>query len=171
MNLKDYIKDIPDFPEKGILFRDITPLLQNGTALNYACDLIADYAIAKNVDVIVGPESRGFIFGTPVACKTGKGFIPIRKPGKLPRESIHVEYELEYGTNALFMHKDAIVKGQRVVIVDDLLATGGTISAVVELVERLGGIIVGIAFVIELAGLNGASKLKKYDVYSLITYN
>lgn len=170
MNLKKYIKDIPDFPEKGILFRDITPLLQSPEALQYTCDVLANYATDKGADVIVGPESRGFIFGTPVACRIGKGFIPVRKPNKLPRETIGVEYDLEYGSNYLYMHKDAITKGQKVVIVDDLLATGGTISAVIELVEKLGGIVVGIAFVIELKDLNGYEKLKKYDVFSLIEY-
>ncbi|MDD3382354.1 MAG: adenine phosphoribosyltransferase [Bacilli bacterium] len=170
MNLKNYIKDIPDFPEKGILFRDITPLLQNGEALRYACDILAKFAKEKEADVIVGPESRGFIFGTPVACRIEKGFVPVRKPNKLPRESIGVEYDLEYGKNALFMHKDAIKKGQKVVIIDDLLATGGTISAVIKLVEKLGGIVVGIAFVIELEELKGYEKFKNYEMLALLKY-
>lgn len=170
MNLKNYIADVKDFPIEGILFRDITPLMADGEAFKYACDELTKYAKELNADVIVGPESRGFIFGCPVATNLNIGFIPIRKPNKLPRETITVTYDLEYGHNSLCMHKDAIKPGQKVVVIDDLLATGGTINAAIELVEKLGGEIVGCAFLIELTDLGGADKLKCKNMKSLIKF-
>jgi len=170
MNLKDFIADVPDFPIKGILFRDITPLMLNGKAYKYAADQFTKFAKDKKADVIVGPEARGFIFGCPVATNLGIGFAPVRKPGKLPREAVSVSYDLEYGKNELCMHNDAVKKGDRVIIVDDLLATGGTIQAAIELVEKLGGQVVGLAFLIELSDLNGREKLGEYDILTLITY-
>ncbi len=170
MNLKDYIADVPDFPIKGILFRDITPLMLNGEAYKYAADQFTKFAKEKKATLIVGPEARGFIFGCPVATNVGIGFAPVRKPGKLPREEVSVSYELEYGKNELCMHADAIKKGDRVLVVDDLLATGGTIHATIKLVEKLGGIVVGLAFLIELSDLNGRAKLGEYDILTLITY-
>lgn len=170
MNLKDYIADVPDFPKPGILFKDITPLMQNGAALKYAVDQICNFALEKGADVICGPEARGFLFGTPVAAQLGIGFVPVRKPGKLPRETIEFHYDLEYGSNTLTLHQDAIKLGQKVLIVDDLLATGGTVEAAIKLVEKLGGIVVGCAFLIELADLHGRDKLANYDILSLVTY-
>lgn len=170
MNLKDYIVSIPDFPEKGILFRDITPLMQDKDAFKYTCDLMAEYAKAKNADIIVCPEARGFMFGSAVAYSLGSGFVPVRKPGKLPRETISYKYDLEYGSNELHIHKDAIKKGQKAVIVDDLLATGGTVEAAAKLVEELGGEVVGCAFAIELEALKGRQILKDYDVCTLVKY-
>jgi adenine phosphoribosyltransferase len=170
MNLKDYIANVPNFPKEGILFKDITPLMQDGKALKYAVDQICDFVEKKQADLIVGPEARGFLFGTPVAAKLGLGFVPVRKPGKLPRETIEFNYDLEYGKNTLVLHRDAIKPGQKVIIVDDLLATGGTIEASIKLVEQLGGEVVGCAFLIELAELNGKDKLVGYDVLSLLTY-
>ncbi len=170
MNLKDYIADVENFPKEGILFRDITPLMSDGKAFGYACSQIIDYAKNLGIDIIVGPEARGFIFGCPVATALEVGFVPIRKPGKLPREAINVAYDLEYGQNILSMHKDAIKKGAKVLIVDDLLATGGTLKAGIELVERLGGVVKGIACLIELEDLNGREKLKDYDILTLIKY-
>lgn len=170
MDLKKYIADIPDFPIKGILFRDITPLMNDGAAFAYASKLMIDFAKLKKADVVVGPESRGFIFGCPVSYALNIGFVPVRKPGKLPRETIQVSYDLEYGKNTLCLHKDAIKPGQRVLVVDDLLATGGTIEATIALVEKLGGIVVGCAFLIELADLNGRDKIKKYDILTLLKY-
>jgi len=170
MNLKDFIADVPDFPIKGILFRDITPLMLNGKAYKYAADQFTKFAKDKKADVIVGPEARGFIFGCPVATNLGIGFAPVRKPGKLPREAASVSYDLEYGKNELCMHYDAVKKGDKVIIVDDLLATGGTIHAAIQLVEKLGGEVVGLAFLIELSDLNGREKLGKYDILTLITY-
>jgi len=171
MNYKDYITSIVDYPKKGIIFRDITTFISNGEAFKASVTDFSKYAKDKGADVIVGPESRGFIFGCPVACELGIGFIPVRKPEKLPREVISCSYELEYGKNVLEMHKDAIKKGQKVVIVDDLLATGGTIEAVIKMIEELGGEVVGIAFLIELeTECNGRDKLKGYDVISLIKY-
>ena len=169
-NYKDYIANVQDFPIEGILFRDITPLMANGEVFKQACDEISEYAKSLNVDVVAGPESRGFIFGCPVSTNLNVGFVPIRKPNKLPRETVEVSYSLEYGTNTLCMHKDAIKPGQKVLIVDDLLATGGTIKAAIELVEKLGGIVAGICFVIELEDLNGREMLKGYNVKSLIQY-
>ncbi len=170
MNLKDYIAIVEDFPVKGISFKDITPLLQNGEAFKETCNRLANFAKEKKATVIVGPESRGFIFGCPIATNLGLGFVPIRKPGKLPREEIKAEYSLEYGKNTLCMHKDAIKKGDKVIIVDDLLATGGTVEAAISLVEQLGGEVVGCAFVIELTGLKGREQLNNHEVFSLIQY-
>ena len=170
MNLKNYIAEVADFPQTGILFRDITPLLQNGEAYQYAIDKIAEFAKSKGATVVVGPESRGFIFGCPVAVELGIGFVPIRKPNKLPREVVTEKYTLEYGTNALSMHADAIKPGDKVVIVDDLLATGGTLQAACKLVERLGGEVVGISCLIELEALEGRKLLENYDVYCEIVY-
>lgn len=170
MDLKNYIASIQDYPIKGVLFRDITPLLQNGEAFQYACDEIAAFAKEQGATLIVGPESRGFIFGCPAATKLGIGFVPVRKPNKLPREVIRLSYDLEYGSNVLEMHKDAIKTGDKVLIVDDLLATGGTIDAVIKMVESLGGEVVGCCFAIELLGLNGREVLKDYPTKALISY-
>ncbi|MBS5116116.1 MAG: adenine phosphoribosyltransferase [Erysipelotrichaceae bacterium] len=170
MDLKQYISDIPDFPKEDILFRDVTPLMQNGEAYAYSIEKMKNYVKEKKADLIVGPESRGFLFGCPVAYSLNIGFVPVRKPGKLPRETIHEKYDLEYGSNELFMHKDAILKGQKVVVIDDLLATGGTIEATIKMIERLGGEVVGTCFLIELADLNARDRLSNYDVYSLLEY-
>lgn len=170
MNYKDYIAAVPNFPSEGVLFRDITPLMANGEAFHSVCDDLTSYGKSKNATVIVGPESRGFIFGCPVAYNLNIGFIPIRKPNKLPREVITKAYDLEYGSNTLCMHKDAIKPGDRVVVIDDLLATGGTVEATISMVESLGGIVVGTAFLIELEDLKGREHLKNYDVFSLIKY-
>ena len=168
MNLEKYISIVPDWPKEGISFKDITTLMADGEAYKYATDQIVNYAREKQVDVVVGPEARGFIIGCPVSYSLGIGFVPVRKPNKLPREVISYQYDLEYGSNTLTMHKDAIKLGQRVLITDDLLATGGTIEATIKLVEQLGGIVVGIAFLIELDGLNGKDKLNGYDVLTLL---
>ena len=170
MDLKKYIADIPDFPEEGILFRDDTPLLADKDAYHESIRLLTEFAKDKNVDVVVGPEARGFLFGCPVATALDAGFVPVRKPGKLPRETISKKYDLEYGSNEIFMHKDSISKGQNVLIVDDLLATGGTVAAAVSLIEEMGGNVVGIAFLIELEALEGKEVLKDYDVYSVLKY-
>ncbi|HCS93309.1 MAG TPA: adenine phosphoribosyltransferase [Bavariicoccus seileri] len=170
MDLRNYVASIPDFPEKGIIFRDISPLMADGAAYQQATQEIVDYASEKKVDMIVGPEARGFIVGCPVAYKLGVGFAPARKKGKLPRETVEVNYGLEYGTNTLQLHKDAIKPGQRILICDDLLATGGTIAATIKLVEELGGIVVGTAFIIELTDLHGRDKIKGYDVLALMDY-
>ena len=170
MNLYDYIASIPDFPSKGILFRDVTPLMADGDAFRYAVDELAKYAEKVGADVIVGPESRGFLFGCPIAYKLNIGFVPVRKPDKLPRNTMSISYALEYGVNELHIHEDAIKPGQKVLIVDDLLATGGTSDASIKLVEQLGGIVVGCAFVIELEDLKGREKLGSYDVFTLIKY-
>lgn len=170
MDLKKYIADVPDFPKKGILFRDITPLMLNGDAYKYASKQFEDFAAKKQATVIVGPEARGFIFGCPIAINLGIGFAPVRKPGKLPRKEVTISYDLEYGSNQLCIHEDAIKKGDRVLIVDDLLATGGTIDATVKLVEKLGGQVVGLAFLIELAELKGREKIKNHDILTLINY-
>lgn len=170
MELKDYIASVPGFPKEGIIFRDITPLLQNGNAFKYAIKKLADYAKAKGATVIVGPEARGFMFGCPVAAQLGIGFVPARKPGKLPREVISYDYSLEYGVNTLCIHKDALKKGDKVVIVDDLLATGGTALAAAKLVEKAGAEVLGFAFIIELVDLKGRELLKDYDVLSLMDY-
>lgn len=171
MDLKDYIASIPDYPSKGIVFRDISPLMADGDAYREATKQIVNYAKEKRIDMVVGPEARGFIVGCPVAYELGVGFAPVRKKGKLPRETIEVTYGLEYGTDTLTLHKDAIKPGQRVLITDDLLATGGTIEATIKLVEELGGIVVGIAFIIELKYLHGIDKLDGYEVLSLISYD
>ncbi|WP_198434669.1 adenine phosphoribosyltransferase [Aerococcus mictus] len=170
MNLKDYIKDIPNFPEEGIIFRDITPLLQDPQAFQYAVDKIADFAREKSADVIIGPEARGFIVGCPVAYALNKGFVPARKKNKIPREKVSIEYDLEYGSNTIEIHKDAIQPGQKVLIVDDLLATGGTIRGTKKLVEELGGEVVGAAFIIELENLKGRQLINDLDILSLINY-
>ncbi|MCD7839741.1 MAG: adenine phosphoribosyltransferase [Erysipelotrichaceae bacterium] len=170
MDLKEYIADIPDFPSEGVLFRDVTPLLADKDAYKESIRLLADFAKDKNIDVVAGPEARGFLFGCPVAVELGCGFVPIRKPGKLPREVVSKEYSLEYGTNEIQMHSDSIKPGQNVLIVDDLLATGGTVEAAVSLIEQMGGNVVGIAFLIELEALKGIDLLKGYDVYSVLKY-
>jgi len=170
MDLKKYIADVANFPEKGILFRDITPLMNDGEAYKYATDEFVTFAQDLGVDLVVGPEARGFIFGCPVAYAMGIGFVPVRKPGKLPRETIEFEYDLEYGSNTLTIHKDAIKPGQKILIIDDLLATGGTIEATVKLVEQLGGIVAGVAFLIELKDLHGRELLADYNVKVLVEY-
>ena len=168
--LNDYVTTIPDFPHKGIMFRDVTTIIQNPDGFTMAIDGLANTLKDLDFDLVLGSESRGFVFGAPVAYKLGKGFVLVRKKGKLPRETIHEEYELEYGTATLEMHCDSIKKGQKVVIIDDLLATGGTTEAIIKMVEKLGGKIVMISFVIELAGLEGRAKLDKYPVESLLIY-
>lgn len=170
MNLKDYIASIPNYPKEGVTFRDISPLMADGDAYRYATQQIVDYAKEKEIDMIVGPEARGFIVGCPVAYESGVGFAPVRKPGKLPRETIEVSYDLEYGSDTLTIHADAIKPGQRVLLCDDLLATGGTVKASIELIEKLGGIVVGCAFLIELKDLNGRDKIKGYDIFTLMEY-
>lgn len=170
MNLQDYIASIKDYPEEGIIFRDITPLMGDGQAFAYATQKIVDYAKDLEIEMVVGPEARGFIIGCPVAYALQVGFAPVRKKGKLPRETIEVEYSLEYGSNILEMHKDAIEPGQRVLLVDDLLATGGTTAAAIELVEKLGGVVAGCAFLIELDDLKGGEQIKGHDYYTLLHY-
>ncbi|AZU63467.1 adenine phosphoribosyltransferase [Neobacillus mesonae] len=170
MDLKQFVAIVPDYPKQGIVFKDITPLMNDGEAYKYATDQIVDYAKDKQIDIIVGPEARGFIIGCPVAYALGVGFAPVRKEGKLPRETIKVGYGLEYGKDVLTIHKDAIKPGQRVLITDDLLATGGTIDATIQLVEQLGGVVAGIAFLVELSYLDGRKKLDGYDILSLMMY-
>jgi adenine phosphoribosyltransferase len=170
MDLKQFITIVPDYPRPGIKFKDITPLMDNGAAYKYATDQIVNYALEREIDIIVGPEARGFIIGCPVAYSLGIGFAPVRKEGKLPRETIKVSYGLEYGKDVLTIHKDAIKPGQRVLITDDLLATGGTIGATIQLVEELGGVVAGIAFLIELSYLNGRKNLNGYDILTLMHY-
>jgi adenine phosphoribosyltransferase len=171
MNLKDYIASIENYPKEGITFRDISPLMANGKAYHESIKQIVDYAKAKKIDCIVGPEARGFIMGCPVAFELGVGFAPVRKPGKLPRKTICANYKKEYGIDTLTMHKDAIKKGQHVLIVDDLLATGGTVLATIEMVESLGGIVAGCAFLIELDDLHGRKKIQRYDIKTLMHFN
>ena len=168
--LEEYVVSIPDFPEPGIIFRDVTSILQDPEGLHLAIDKILCMLDGVDFDVVVGPESRGFIFGVPVAYAKNKAFAPIRKKGKLPCETISEEYDLEYGSATIEMHKDAIKPGQKVVIVDDLIATGGTTEAMVGMIEQLGGEVVKICFVMELAGLKGREKLKDYEVESAIVY-
>lgn len=170
IRLEDWIRDIPDFPQKGILFKDITPLLQDKAAFHAAMDRLAAHYAGAGIEAVVGVESRGFIFGAVLAYLLNCGFVPVRKFGKLPYQTVTVEYELEYGTNIVEIHTDAIKPGQRVLIVDDLLATGGTVSAAMELVEKLGGHIAGIAFLVELTFLRGREQLKGHDVFALIKY-
>lgn len=170
MKYTDFIKNVPDFPVAGIQFKDITPLIGNGAAYRSAIDELATFAKSKGADLIVGPDARGFIFGSPVAYSISVGFVPVRKPGKLPRETIQYDYDLEYGKNTLAMHKDAVAPGQKVVIIDDLLATGGTMEATIKLIEAAGGLVVGLGFLIELKELNGRSKLKGFPVKVLIQY-
>lgn len=168
--LEDYVRSIPDFPEPGIIFRDVTSVLQEADGLQLSIDGIMDKLKGVDFDVVVGPESRGFIFGVPVAYNMKKGFVPVRKKGKLPCETVSMEYDLEYGSAVIEMHKDSLKPGQKVVIIDDLIATGGTIEAITKLVEQLGGEVVKIVFLMELAGLDGRRKLAKYDVDSVIRY-
>jgi len=168
--MEDYVRSIPDFPEPGIIFRDVTTILQDRDGLHLAIDQLIEMLKGIDFDLVVGPESRGFIFGVPVAYILHKGFVPVRKKGKLPCETISAEYELEYGKAVVEMHRDSIKPGQKVVIVDDLIATGGTIEAIARMVEQLGGQVVKICFVMELAGLEGRKKLSGYLVDSIITY-
>ncbi len=168
--VEDYVRSIPDFPEPGIIFRDVTTILQDADGLHLAIDQLIEMLDGVDFDVVVGPESRGFIFGVPVAYMLHKGFVPVRKKGKLPCETISAKYDLEYGSAVIEMHKDSIKPGQKVVIVDDLIATGGTIEAITRLVEQLGGEVVKICFVMELKGLKGREKLKNYDVKTVIAY-
>lgn len=169
-HLKALIRDVPDFPLPGILFRDVTPLLRSPGGLRQVVDSLAGRLESANVDAVAGVESRGFLFGAPLAVALGVGFIPIRKPGKLPAEKVSREYALEYGTNTLEIHRDAVRPGERVVVVDDLLATGGTAQAAASLVRELGGEVAELAFVVELAFLQGRARLAEYPVHSLITY-
>ncbi|HEY1264437.1 MAG TPA: adenine phosphoribosyltransferase [Terriglobales bacterium] len=168
--LKKLIREVPDFPKKGILFYDITTLLKDKLGFATLIDALSEYYLPRKVDLVLGMEARGFIFGPALAYRLNAGFVPVRKPGKLPAATTRVEYELEYGSNALEIHKDAIEKGQRVIIVDDLLATGGTAVATAKLAESLGGQIAGLGFVVELDFLKGRDKLAQYDVFSLLHY-
>ena len=168
--IEEYVRSIPDFPEEGIIFRDVTSVLQDADGLQLAISGMQEKIKDIDFDVVVGPESRGFIFGTPIAYNLHKSFVPVRKKGKLPCETVEISYELEYGSATIEIHKDAIKTGQKIVIVDDLLATGGTVEAIIKLVEQLGGEVVGIVFLIELAGLNGREKLEGKRVESLICY-
>ena len=168
--IEDYVISIPDFPEPGIIFRDVTSVLQDADGLRLAIDLMQEKLKGLEFDLIAGSESRGFIFGAPIAYNLHKPFIPIRKKGKLPRETVSIQYELEYGTAELEMHRDAVKPGQKVVLVDDLIATGGTNEAMIRLVEGLGGAVVKAVFLMELAGLKGRERLKEYDVDSVIIY-
>ena len=170
-DLKQHIRSITDFPKKGIVFRDITTLLKNKTAFQKSIDILYEHFKNVRIDKVVSVESRGFIFGSALAYRLDAGFVPIRKPKKLPSKTIRQEYQLEYGTDALEIHTDAIEKGENVLVIDDLLATGGTITAACDLVKKLGGNIVGVAFLIELSFLNGRDKLKDYNIYSMITYD
>jgi len=169
--LKKLIREVPDFPKKGILFYDITTLLKDKAGYATLIDVLAERYIGKDVDLILGMEARGFIFGPALAYRLNAGFVPVRKPGKLPAPTTRVEYDLEYGSNILEVHEDAIEKGQRVLIVDDLLATGGTAEATAKLATKLGADIAGLAFVVELDFLKGRDKLKPYDVYSVLHYD
>ena len=168
--IEEYVRSIPDFPEPGIIFRDITSVLEDADGLQLAVDSMQEELKDIDVDVVVGLESRGFIFGMPVAYNLHKPFVPVRKKGKLPCETVSTSYDLEYGSAEIEMHKDSIKPGQKVVIIDDLIATGGTVEAAVRLVEELGGVVVKIVFLMELEGLKGREKLKGYDVASVIRY-
>lgn len=170
MELKDYIRNIKDYPKEGILFRDITTLLKDKDAFKLAIDKMAEQVKDKKIDLIVGAESRGFLIGSALAYKMNCGFIPVRKRGKLPYKTISEEYALEYGTDTLFMHEDAIKKGDNVLVVDDLIATGGTALAMIKMVEKLGGIVIGSSFLIELEELNGRKEIEKYPINVLIKY-
>jgi adenine phosphoribosyltransferase len=170
MDLEKMIRDVPDFPKEGIIFKDITTLIKDPQAFKEAVDILADHYADQRIDLVAAVEARGYVFGAPIAYKLGAGFILVRKAGKLPAETLREEYELEYGTDAVEMHKDAIQPGQRVLIVDDLIATGGSAVATARLVERLGGEVVGIAFLVELTFLHGVEELKGYDVYTVIQY-
>lgn len=168
--IEDYVRNIPNFPEEGIIFRDVTTVLQDAEGLKLAIDSMIKLLDGVEFDVVAGTESRGFIFGVPIAYALGKPFVPIRKKGKLPCETVSAKYDLEYGSAEIEMHKDSILPGQKVVVVDDLIATGGTIEACAKLIEELGGEVIKIIFLMELAGLHGRDKLKGYDVASVITY-
>ena len=168
--LEEYVKSIPDFPEKGIIFRDVTSVLQDADGLHMAIDQMQKKLEGVDVDIVLGPESRGFIFGVPIAYNMHKAFVPVRKKGKLPRATISQTYDLEYGTATIEIHKDAIQPGQKVVIIDDLIATGGTTEAIIKMVEELGGEVVRCVFLMELAGLKGREKLNGYDIDSAIIY-
>lgn len=168
--LEEYVRSIPDFPEPGIIFRDVTSILQDADGLKLSIDQLQELLKGVDFDVVVGPESRGFIFGVPVAYAMNKSFVPVRKKGKLPCETVEMSYDLEYGSATIEMHKDSIKPGQKVVIIDDLIATGGTIEAIVKLVESLGGVVQKIIFVMELEGLKGREKLAGYSVDSVIKY-
>jgi adenine phosphoribosyltransferase len=170
IDLKTAIRSVPDFPKKGIVFRDITTLLKDPAAFRHAVDLLTTRYAGKRIAKVVSVESRGFILGAPLAYSLGAGFVPVRKPGKLPSATLREEYALEYGTDAVEIHRDAITPGERVLILDDLLATGGTVQATCNLVERLGGVIVSLAFLIELTFLHGRTRLGKYEIFSLIEY-
>ncbi len=171
LDLKNYIRSVPDFPKKGIIFRDITTLLKDGEAFKHSIDALCELFPDSGANVIIGPESRGYIFGAAMAYKMGISFVPVRKPGKLPAETISETYELEYGTDTIEMHRDAIGADSKVLMIDDLLATGGTMAAACRMVEKLGGKIVGIGFLIELSFLKGREKLQDYPVHSLIDYD
>ena len=169
--LEEYVRSIPDFPEPGIIFRDITTILQDPDGLHLAIQSMQDKLKDTEFDVVVGTESRGFIFGVPIAYNLHKAFVPVRKKGKLPCETVSMEYDLEYGSTVIEMHKDSIKPGQKVVLVDDLVATGGTIEAAIKLVEELGGEVVKVVFLMELAGLKGRERLKGYEVESVLCYD
>ena len=169
-SIEEYVRSIPDFPEPGIIFRDVTSVLQNADGLRLAIDLMQKKLEGVDFDLIVGPESRGFIFGVPIAYNLHKPFVPIRKKGKLPCETVSIQYDLEYGTAELEMHRDSVKEGQKVVIIDDLIATGGTNEAMIKLIEGLGGKVVKTVFLMELAGLEGRKRLQGYDVDSVIIY-
>ncbi len=171
INLQEYIRSIPDFPKKGIVFRDITTLLKNKAVFKRSIDMLYEEFRDARIDKVVSVESRGFIFGSALAYRLNAGFVPVRKPKKLPAKTLRQEYQLEYGTDALEIHVDAIEKGENVLVIDDLLATGGTISATCNLVKQLGGNIVAVAFLIELSFLNGRSKLPGYKIFSIIKYD
>jgi len=168
--LEGLVRDVPDFPKPGVVFKDVTPLWADVSAFRFSIDAIVDHFAGVDIDRVVGIEARGFVLAAPVAYRIGAGFVPVRKPGKLPGETVSEVYELEYGTDQLEVHRDGLVAGQRVLIVDDVLATGGTAAACVRLVEALGGVVVGLGFLIELAFLNGREKLAGYEHVSLITY-
>jgi adenine phosphoribosyltransferase len=169
-DLRAKIREVPDFPKPGILFYDITTLLRDGDAFREVIDRMAEAVKGEKIDVVVGMESRGFIFAAPLADRLGAGFVPVRKLGKLPAETLEVEYDLEYGTATIEIHRDAITKGQRVLVVDDLLATGGTVIGTIELVRRLGGEIAGLSFMVELTALGGRDKLGEYAIHTLLAY-
>jgi len=170
MDLAKMIRDVPDFPKEGIIFKDITTLTKHPQAFKEAVDILTDHYADQEIDLVVAVEARGYVFGAPIAYKLGAGFILVRKAGKLPAETLREEYELEYGTDSVEMHRDAIEPGQRVLIVDDLIATGGSAAATARLVEKLGGEVVGIAFLVELTFLHGVEKLEGYDVFTVIQY-
>ncbi|RSL31602.1 adenine phosphoribosyltransferase [Salibacterium salarium] len=170
MDFKEYITIIEDYPKEGVRFKDITTLMQNGPVYKQAIDEMTAFAANQDIDVVVGPEARGFVVGCPIAYSLEKAFVPVRKKGKLPRETVDADYGLEYGESSLSIHKDAILPGQNVLITDDLLATGGTVEATVKLVEELGGNVAGMAFMIELLYLNGRENLSQYDIFSLVAF-